>query len=345
MNYLTEIRLFTEWLETSEVNTSGIALWYALMHIANRSGWKSELCIPVSALCLRTKLSRSAIYKERRALCDHGLIDFDVGDGRQSTTYRIIGFEERFVSTLVSATRTQRETQTENPDEDEPEASTVVSATKTQECTQNGENHEPSTVASTTRTQPETQNDFVSTTRTQQCTIYKQKDISLDKNQENKKGDYKGKKRNGELLLEKKIDKKAGFDLSFIGDEVWEGLVESWLEYKRSRSENYKSELSVKKFHTMLRNYSRGDPTLARRIIDKSIANNWAGIFELHDSATTTFGSDSGNQLSRSGRGHRPAAGQRIGQIKQPEDEERRRKLLEKFGRSGGTGKIESEKE
>ncbi len=312
MNYLTEIRLFNEWLETSEVTTSGIALWYALMHIANRSGWKPELCIPVSALCLRTKLSRSAIYKERSVLRECGLIDFDVGDGRQSSIYRIIGFEERFVSTLASTTATQQETQTENQNDIGPEASTVVSTTATQECTQNPENSDESTLVSTTTTQPETQNGFVSTTRTQQCTIYKHKDISLDGNQEKKKGVVRGKKKN------------AGFDLSLIGDEVWEGLVESWLDYKRSRGENYKSDMSVKKFHTMLRNYSRGDPGLARQIIDKSIANNWAGIFELAP--------DDGKPRSQStGVAASPATGQRIGQIKQPEDDERRQKLLAKF--------------
>jgi hypothetical protein len=112
--------------------------------------------------------------------------------------------------------------------------------------------------------------------------------------------------------------------LSFIGDEAWEALVESWLDYKRSRSENYKSDLSVKKFHTMLRNYSRGDPGLARQIIDKSIANNWAGIFELAP--------DDGKARNQSAAvAARPATGQHIGQIKQPEDEERRQKLLAKF--------------
>jgi hypothetical protein len=104
--------------------------------------------------------------------------------------------------------------------------------------------------------------------------------------------------------------------------------VESWLDYKRSRSENYKSELSVKKFYTMLRNYSRGDPQLARQIIDKSIANNWAGIFE-----PAPEDSKPRNQSTMTGVTSRPATGQHIGQIKQPEDEERRRKLLEKFGR------------
>ena len=92
-------------------------------------------------------------------------------------------------------------------------------------------------------------------------------------------------------------------------------MVKTWLDYKQSRGEKYKSELSIKKFHTMLRNLSRGDPDLAAQIIDKSIANNWAGIFELTERTSPSV------------------SGQRIGQIKQPADEERRRRLLENFGR------------
>lgn len=102
----------------------------------------------------------------------------------------------------------------------------------------------------------------------------------------------------------------------FIADPRWLELVKTWLDYKQSRGERYKSELSIKKFHTMLRNLSRGDPDLAARIIDKSIANNWAGIFELTECTSPSV------------------SGQRIGQIKQPADEERRRRLLENFGRT-----------
>ena len=92
MNYMTEIKMFNEWLETNELSTSGIALWYALMYMANRSGWKQQLYIPVSVIMLRTKMSRSTIYREREVLRDYGLIDFEGGDGRQSSSYRIIGF-------------------------------------------------------------------------------------------------------------------------------------------------------------------------------------------------------------------------------------------------------------
>ncbi len=326
MDYPTEIRLFNEWLETSDVTTSGIALWHTLAYLASRTGGETSLCIPLSLIMARTKMSRSSVYRERESLRRHGLIDFDVGDGRQSTGYRIIGFEERVVSRVVSHTETQAGTQT--PKSTEP--SRVASHTETQAGTLNPKTSEASRVASHTETQHGTQtepldgemldrtvsdNDFEKPE--EDCRDLSQPEkppyISIYKERDKKdNGGIRGKKKN------------AGFDLSFIGDEVWEGLVESWLDYKRSRSENYKSDLSVKKFHTMLRNYSRGDPGLARQIIDKSIANNWAGIFQLAPD-------DDKLRSQSTGVAARPATGQRIGQIKQPEDDERRQKLLAKF--------------
>jgi hypothetical protein len=111
MDYPTEIRLFNEWLETNDVTTSGIALWHTLAYLASRSGGESSLCIPLSVIMARTKMSRSSVYRERESLRRHGLIDFDVGDGRQSTGYRIIGFEER----VASHTGTQGGTQNDRP--------------------------------------------------------------------------------------------------------------------------------------------------------------------------------------------------------------------------------------
>lgn len=38
MNYLAEIKLFNEWLETEQLPSNAIVLWYALMFTANRCG-------------------------------------------------------------------------------------------------------------------------------------------------------------------------------------------------------------------------------------------------------------------------------------------------------------------
>lgn len=345
MNYQTEIRMFNEWLETHELTASGIALWYAFMFIAYRSGWPTKVVIPVSALCLRSKLSRSAVYKERNVLRNYGLIDFDTASGRRSTRYRIRSFEARLVALEMSATRTQTETGVIIPAEDTSEMSTVVSTSRTQSGKPPDAEEEMSTAKTQTWTQIPAESDappeistLVSSTRTQtgderintaetSTTRTQTKDstyISIKNKYRDKRG-YGGKKRAS-------VKHRDAFDLTFIADPHWLKLVKTWLDYKRSRGENYKSELSVKKFYTMLRNLSRGDPDIAARIIDKSIANNWAGIFELPESSVVTFGSETTNPLSRSGS--HPASGQRIGQIKQPVDEERRRRLLENFGRT-----------
>lgn len=292
----------------TRLTASGIALWYAFMFMAYCSGWPTEVTIPVSALCLRSKLSRSAVYKERNVLRNYGLIDFDTASGRRSTRYRIRSFEARLVATEMSATRTQTETGVIIPAEDTSEMSTVVSTSRTQ----TGDERIKAGETSTTWPQPCIQ--------TEDSTY-----ISITNKYRDKRG-YGGKKRAS-------VKHRDAFDFTFIAEPRWLELVKTWLDYKRSRGENYKSELSIKKFHTMLRNLSRGDPDIAARIIDKSIANNWAGIFELPESDAATFGRETTNTLSRSSRSH-PASGQRIGQIKQPVDEERRRRLLENFGRS-----------
>ena len=54
-----------------------------------------------------------------------------------------------------------------------------------------------------------------------------------------------------------------------------------WFAYKKERKESYKSERSKKAFITSLRNLSGNNANLARKIIEQSMANNWAGIFEL----------------------------------------------------------------
>lgn len=250
MNYQTEIRMFNEWLETHELTASGIALWYAFMFTAYRSGWPTEVAIPVSALCLRSKLSRSAVYKERNMLRDYGLIDFDTTSGRQSTRYRIRSLEARYVATEMSATRTQTETGAIIPAEDTSEMSTVVSTSRTQ----SGEPPDAEEEMSSTKTQPWTQipaesdappemSALVSTTRTQtgderikagetsttwtrpciqtEDSTY----ISISNKYRDKRG-YGGKKRAS-------VKHRDAFDLTFIAEPRWLELVKTWLDYKR----------------------------------------------------------------------------------------------------------------
>ena len=53
------------------------------------------------------------------------------------------------------------------------------------------------------------------------------------------------------------------------------------MEYKKRRKETYKSEKSLQALANELTRLSNNDQAIARAIIQKSMANNWAGIFAL----------------------------------------------------------------
>lgn len=96
-------------------------------------------------------------------------------------------------------------------------------------------------------------------------------------------------------------------------DPAWRESMTVWLEYKRIRRESYRSESGARKCLSLLRSLSGEDPAVAAAIIDRSIANNWAGLFPLQPA--------------------QPARGQHPGQIIHPATDERTRRLLEKLDR------------
>lgn len=64
-------------------------------------------------------------------------------------------------------------------------------------------------------------------------------------------------------------------------DGEYQEIIREWLSYKRERKETYKSVRSMQAFVAKLTKLSNGNPKIAREIINQSIANNWAGIFQL----------------------------------------------------------------
>ena len=94
------------------------------------------------------------------------------------------------------------------------------------------------------------------------------------------------------VKVEEKVMVKAKSEISEFG--FFAPLIERWIDYKKSRKESYKSEDGIKTFAKKLFEFSNGDFQLAEKIIDQSIGNNWAGIFELKP--TTGTGSSFFNQ-------------------------------------------------
>ena len=107
MNYLLEIRAFYDWLETNKLSTAAIALWHALMYMANKTQWQDTFAVAMSMLEIRTGLKRQALYDARNQLKNSGRISFESRSGNQSSVYRIVPF----VSEIQTQTHTQEHTQ------------------------------------------------------------------------------------------------------------------------------------------------------------------------------------------------------------------------------------------
>jgi hypothetical protein len=105
--------------------------------------------------------------------------------------------------------------------------------------------------------------------------------IKENKIKENKEKEIKENNNKEEIKKEEK--KKFSFDFSNF-DENFIEHVNSWLDYKKERKEPYKSQKGLNAFYNKLIDYSKNDPDTAKKIIEQSMANNWAGIFELKES-------------------------------------------------------------
>ncbi len=92
MNYTQEVNAFYDWLETNSIAVSSIAVWHALMHICNKTGWLPEFTVAVSVLCVKTGLERRTIYNARNELSQKGRITFKERKGNQSAMYSINWF-------------------------------------------------------------------------------------------------------------------------------------------------------------------------------------------------------------------------------------------------------------
>ena len=110
MGYIDELNSFQRWILTEPtITTSEIALWYALMHYNNTTGWKEEFNVAINVLEVSTKMTSKTILKARNRLKQLGRIDFYSRGGRQSAVYRIIPFVGNNSQQMVQQTVQQIE--------------------------------------------------------------------------------------------------------------------------------------------------------------------------------------------------------------------------------------------
>lgn len=97
------------------------------------------------------------------------------------------------------------------------------------------------------------------------------------------------KKHNYKNIKEKINKKETTTDklLSYIDsldfDENKKVLWKEWINYKKSRGQQYKNTMSIDK---LLKKFNSYDVDLLEEIINKSIMNNYAGLFELNNNFT-----------------------------------------------------------
>lgn len=80
-------------------------------------------------------------------------------------------------------------------------------------------------------------------------------------------------------LLPALVSKKQLYENGEYG--FFEPLIDSWITYKKSRGQSYKTKQTLDVFVKRLIEMSNGDYAVAEKIINQSIANNWAGVFEI----------------------------------------------------------------
>lgn len=74
------------------MNASAIALWHALMSVANKTRWSKDFSVAISTLRSKTGIGKDALYIARNQLKQKGRIDYRERKGNQSTIYQIIAF-------------------------------------------------------------------------------------------------------------------------------------------------------------------------------------------------------------------------------------------------------------
>lgn len=89
MNYIAEMKAFYDRLELNPLPSPAIALWHALMSIANKTGWQQEFTVAVSVLVLKSGLNAQAIKRARNRLEQDGFITWRSRGGNQSAIYHM----------------------------------------------------------------------------------------------------------------------------------------------------------------------------------------------------------------------------------------------------------------
>lgn len=85
---------------------------------------------------------------------------------------------------------------------------------------------------------------------------------------------------NFDVKLERLKKEPELLNMSFVKADYYD-TFNRWLEYKKAKKEMYKTQDSVESAYRNMKKLGGNDPVKCYAIVERSIANNWKGLFEL----------------------------------------------------------------
>ena len=95
-SYIDRINAFWNWRMFNPVSDKAMALYFAILHCANRAGFPDEVCIPNSTLLSMVDMERRDLFRVRNVLDQAGLIQVDKGKKGQAATYRLSLISDKY---------------------------------------------------------------------------------------------------------------------------------------------------------------------------------------------------------------------------------------------------------
>ncbi len=80
------------WLETNPLSATTQALWFHLLHINNKAGWREWFTTSNTTLQAKIEISENTLIKHREILVEAGRIEY-LSQGKKAGRYRIISLE------------------------------------------------------------------------------------------------------------------------------------------------------------------------------------------------------------------------------------------------------------
>lgn len=110
MNYIEQINGFWEKSENDNLSGSDIAVYFYLLHYANRLSWKETFICHWDIVCQHAKVSKNTYYKSMQTLHDLGYIRFEIGQKNVlKPKVSILKFKNNFENNIENRKGIERE--------------------------------------------------------------------------------------------------------------------------------------------------------------------------------------------------------------------------------------------